>query len=316
MNFRTRRPWLAAVLGYFSTFIAMLYVGRGRRAFAYLGATLILVAAAGYGAVYGWRWSVAAFYVVLYVITLVGMVDAYRIARHHRQAFHGPWYSRWYILVGVYVGVVLVVFGQRAFLFEPYRFPSASMMPTFHTGDFFLAYKWPYGHYGAWGVALTDGARIDDRNRPRRGDLVVFRFPGERSVTYMKRIVGLPGDRLAYREQRLYLNGVEVERKFLHETTYRDPGGRAFSASVYEERLDDSVHLIQHTGAANHPPLEFTVPDGHYFVMGDNRDRSNDSRYCGPLPAADIVGRPVYIWMSFDAEAGAVRTDRIGAGFR
>ena len=316
LNLRIRRPWLAVLIAFFSTFLGMLYLGRGRRAFAWLAILILTLVLLGGLYLLGWRKLVLPLSIVIYSTTLLGMVDAFRIARRAGGKFTSPWYSRWYSLVGIYTGFILSVFGVRAFLIEPFHIPSSAMAPTLQVGDYIFAYKLPYGNYGTYGIWLTDGARIYDRQRPQRGDVMVFRFPGDPSIFYVKRVICLPGDHIVYRDKKLYVNDKPVESKLLHHAVETLPGGSSRPVSVYEEQFGDTVYTVQHDEDKYSKQVDVVVPDGNYFVLGDNRDRSNDSRYWGSVPEKNLIGRLVTIWLSIDPENGDLRPERNRAGFR
>jgi signal peptidase I len=213
--------------------------------------------------------------------------------------------------------VILIVLLVRSFIAEPFRIPSSSMMPTLLIGDFILVNKFAYGL--RLPVAHTKLVSIGD---PGRGDVVVFRFPGRgeddpaRGVDYIKRIVGLPGDHIAYRNNSIFVNGEPVphrpDGRYIGEGSGRDMTG----ARVVRETLGDHEHDILLRD--NIPPFmrgegAWTVPAGHYFVMGDNRDNSEDSRFWGFLPERNLVGKAFVIWMNFDGRAGGVNFSRIGS---
>lgn len=213
----------------------------------------------------------------------------------------GPWMQGRAVAVTVSTSrmlfpVFLLVFLLRAFLFEPFRIPSASMMPTLLVGDFILVTKYDYGLR----MPLTNARIVGDQG-PRRGDVVVFRYPGDPSESYIKRIVGLPGDRLRYRGKKLYINGepVPLSRK-----------GRAYSgAELWEEHLGGMRHdILVHPRKRAHD-LELTVPPDAYFVLGDNRDNSRDSRSWGFVPDRLLVGKALLVWLNWD---GGIGWERIG----
>lgn len=205
--------------------------------------------------------------------------------------------------------VIAVVFLLRSFLFEPFRIPSGSMLPTLHIGDFILVNKFDYG------IRLpVTNTKIIPVGSPERGDVVVFKYPMDTQVDYIKRVVGLPGDTVEYRDKVLYVNGVEQKqtgsRDFVDDSTM-------ITLEERDEQLGEVDHLIARD--ARRPswvPLQgilrkekscdynergfvCTVPEGHYFMMGDNRDNSEDSRYWGFVPDEDLVGRAVLIWANF-----------------
>ncbi|MDX9741554.1 MAG: signal peptidase I [Gammaproteobacteria bacterium] len=203
--------------------------------------------------------------------------------------------------------IILVVLVLRSFLIEPFRIPSGSMMPTLLAGDFILVNKYSYGIR----LPVID-TKIIEVGSPERGDIAVFRYPEDPSVDYIKRIVGLPGDRIRYENKTLFINGVEAPQSYLGEYTGVGVGRGMSGASLRKERIDDNEHqiLVQHRRPLGEG--EFVVPEGQYFAMGDNRDNSNDSRFWGPVPEKHLVGRAFMIWMSWDSAGGGVNWSRIG----
>jgi signal peptidase I len=191
--------------------------------------------------------------------------------------------------------VILVVFLIRSFLVEPFRIPSGSMMPNLFNGDFILVNKYRYG------IRLpVVNVKLVEVETPKRGEVAVFRFPLDPSTNYIKRIVGVPGDHIVYRGKRLYING-----KLMEQTDSRPYAPHAGSEPVGEarraaEHIDGIKHDILTTDRSDFGAAEFTVPPGHYFAMGDNRDHSNDSRIWGFVPDENLVGRAFLIWFSWD----------------
>lgn len=212
---RTRSAWLALLLALVSTMLAMLYVGRWRRALAYLAIYLLLFAAYLGGGFAGLPvFTLDLFYTVAYVaITFAGMGDAWRIARGQRARFDGGWTSRWPVLLGLPAAVVIAILLARAFLAEPYRIPAVSMEPTLLRGDFLLAWKWPYRNYGTYGVPITSDLQPDPAALPARGDIVLFRFTGDPGIVYIKRVIGLPGDRVVIDRGVLTVNAQAASRR-------------------------------------------------------------------------------------------------------
>jgi signal peptidase I len=203
--------------------------------------------------------------------------------------------------------IVLIVLLLRSFIAEPFRIPSGSMMPTLLVGDFILVNKFTYG------IRLpVINKKVIELNEPKRGDIVVFRYPKEPSVDYIKRVIGLPGDKIVYTNKQLTINGVPVKQVSLGR--YQGVGqGEDMTGA---ERLEEDLLGVKHDILIRNgtPTVEFTyvVPEGHYFVMGDNRDNSNDSRYWGPVPEANLVGKAFFIWMSWDWQDKGVGFSRIG----
>lgn len=202
--------------------------------------------------------------------------------------------------------VIFVVLMLRSFLFEPFRIPSGSMIPTLLVGDFILVNKFSYGLRTPVGFY-----NMLELGEPERGDVAVFRFPLDPSKDFIKRIVGLPGDTIAYRNKRLYVNGeaVGLEAAGIYSAA---ASGRSFVVQRYTEQLGDVEHAIIVNPSAVSQDFEFVVPDGEYFAMGDNRDGSDDSRRWGTLPARNLVGKAVMIWMSWDGARNRIDWGRIG----
>lgn len=188
--------------------------------------------------------------------------------------------------------VLAIVLVLRSFIAEPFRIPSQSMLPTLQKGDFILVNKFAYGL--RMPVFETELLKLGE---PERGDVVVFRYPPNESLDYIKRVIGLPGDRIGYYDKRLYVNGEPVDERTLGD--YRTPEG--LSADLYEEKLGKDWHkLLKMPQRSDGLEGELIVPDGEYFVMGDNRDNSNDSRVWGFVPERNLAGRAFLIWMNWD----------------
>lgn len=204
--------------------------------------------------------------------------------------------------------VILLVFLLRSFLVEPFRIPSGSMIPTLNVGDFILVNKFIYGIR----LPVIDKKVLEVR-LPRRGEVVVFRYPPDPRVDYIKRVVGLPGDRVGYYEKVLYINGKPVQMERLATDDF---GALDRREVVFEEVFDGARHKVQ--WMLGRPPQEgeVVVPEGHYFVMGDNRDNSKDSRVWGFVPDANLVGKAFVIWMSWNSDALRVEFKRIGSLIR
>lgn len=188
--------------------------------------------------------------------------------------------------------VLLLVVVVRSFFFEPFRIPSGSMIPTLLVGDFIFVNKYTYG------VRLPVlHSKVLELNEPQRGDVMVFRFPSDPSINYIKRVVGLPGDVVIYKNRRLFINGEQVALEPISQ------GRGSGAAQMGVEQLGDARHLIRVEPArVSRGEGRYEVPQGHYFMMGDNRDNSQDSRFrpVGFVPEANIVGKAVRIWMSWD----------------
>ncbi len=223
-----------------------------------------------------------------------------------QQLLMQPWWLDW--TAGLFP-VIAAVFLLRSFLFEPFKIPSGSMIPTLLVGDLILVNKFHYGvRLPVVNTKLTDG------NAPQRGDVMVFRYPPKPSLDYIKRVVGLPGDEVAYLNKRLTINGKVIDTAAVPE--FFDEDSMRYMRQ-FEEQLGVKPHRLLNDedrpafvpGAEDFPFREncrysvegvtCKVPAGHYFMMGDNRDNSLDSRYWGFVPDKNIVGKAVFVWMNF-----------------
>jgi signal peptidase I len=207
--------------------------------------------------------------------------------------------------------VLLIVLLFRSFLFEPFKIPSGSMIPTLLIGDFIVVNKYAYGL--RLPVLHTKVVPVGE---PRRGDVVVFRYPVDPGVNFIKRLVGLPGDTITYRDKKLFVNGEPLAGREQGPFTSREVkcSTPRPDAVRYEEILGDTPHDILIHQESFGRDGQWVVPDGHYFVMGDNRDRSNDSREWGFVPEENLMGRAVGIWLNFDYKKGCGDLSRVGNG--
>lgn len=203
--------------------------------------------------------------------------------------------------------VLLVVLVLRSFIVEPFRIPSESMLPTLQIGDFIVVNKFTYG------VRLpVTHTKVFDLGSPERGDVVVFRYPRHPSVNYIKRIIGLPGDTVAYYNRRVFINGEPLELERIGE--FVPPGDSPVTGTLLEfrEQVGPREHRILLDPRGRSPEGEFVVPEDQYFVLGDNRDHSNDSRVWGYVPDHNLVGRAEMIWMHWDWNGGGSDWGRVG----
>jgi signal peptidase I len=198
--------------------------------------------------------------------------------------------------------VLFIVFVLRSFLVEPFQIPSSSMVPTLQVGDYILVNKFTYG------IRLpVVRTKVLDLSEPQRGDVMVFFPPHMNETYYIKRVIGLPGDTVSYRDKRLYVNGEELVRDNL---AIMPEGAARYQVAL--ESLGETSHLMQVNQMR--PARDFTevVKPGHYFMMGDNRDNSSDSRIWGQVPERDIVGKAFAVWMHWDSFFSLPSFSRVG----
>ena len=243
---------------------------------------------------------------LLVVTGAVSALDALYFRKRRAGGSKEPW---WIEYPKSFFPVILIVFLLRSFLVEPFKIPSGSMIPTLLVGDFILVNKYSYG------IRLpVINKKVISISEPERGDVMVFRYPEDPSVDYIKRVVGLPGDRIAYQNKRLTINGQAVPLKEAPDYLLKD---KIQFLKQYTETLGNTEHsILVDAGESSASPyvkqfplrqncnynnngVVCTVPPGHYFMMGDNRDNSSDSRVWGFVPEANIVGKAFFIWFNF-----------------
>ncbi len=300
--YRKPKKWIAAVLGLLIPPAGMLYVARPRWAAAYFALALIIAL----GDMFVLRDGELAGNAIALLVAIICAVHSYRLAGDSRE-IRRPWYSRWYGLVGIGAAFAALAFGARAFLFEPFRFPSESMAPSIEPRAHLIVGKWGYGNYGAYGIHLMRTGMSSD---VRRGDIIVFEYPEDAALSFAQRVIGLPRDRISYTNKRLKINDEEIPIRRIGDYVHKD---RVTPSLQYLERLGDreyairiepeapaAVPIVRAFPLKEHcaytaEGLSCRVPDGHYFVLGDNRDNSIDSRTWGFVPARNIVGKVQYI---------------------
>ena len=207
------------------------------------------------------------------------------------------------------VYAILIAVVIRTFLYEPFKIPSGSMYPSLYVGDFLFVSKYTYGyskHSFPFSMPLFNGRIWSDE--PQRGDVVVFKFPQDNKTDYIKRVIGLPGDKIKLENGRLYINGVLVEREPIDDFVLRDKYGNVERFRQYIETLPNGVkhNIIEVSDSEIYDDVpELTVPEGNYFMMGDNRDRSDDSRVnVGFVPFENLVGKARVLFFSYDSNGG------------
>jgi signal peptidase I len=274
--------WIAGALGLILQWLAFLYVARpGWTAFY-----LITI----------WSIAISQFLVphflpgtpaVIFTIALglspfICAGHAFLMAANHKGIPERPWYSRWYGLISIFLGLFLAVVLFRIFFYEPFRIPSGAMLPTLKVGSQVVVAKSGFGIYHSHGITFL---KTPPSKELHRGELIVFLYPEDESLTFIKRIIGLPGDTVEYKNKRLTINGTAVESRVVSESPVNE---------IVEEHLENHTFQVQHNKSRQSQNAVYTVPATYYFMMGDNRDDSRDSRVWGFLPAENIVGRVVY----------------------
>lgn len=249
-------------------------------------------------------------FVLLLVTGGIWLLDRFALSAKRGSGVSEPW---WVEYAKSFFPVILVVFFIRSFLIEPFKIPSGSMIPTLHVGDFILVNKFTYGIR----LPIID-KKIIQLNNPQRGDVMVFHYPEDPSLDYIKRVVGLPGDTVEYRNKVLTINGVLLPQQADGEYNYVEAGLNFVHTEKRIETLGNHKHdllinpemptvrlnsVAEFSGRENctydTDLVRCKVPQGEYFMMGDNRDNSRDSRYWGFVPDSEIVGKAFFIWMNF-----------------
>jgi signal peptidase I len=245
-------------------------------------------------------------FTLLVVTGVVSGLDALYFRKHRAEGRREPW---WIEYPKSFFPVILIVFVLRSFLVEPFKIPSGSMIPTLLVGDFILVNKFTYGIR----VPVIN-LKVIDIGEPERGDVMVFRYPEDTSVDYIKRVVGLPGDKVVYQNKRLVINGREVplqgagdyllKDKIQYLKQYTEVLGKARHTILLDQSEPAALRYVKQFPQRenciyNNSGMVCTVPPGHYFMMGDNRDNSSDSRVWGFVPETNIVGKAFFIWFNF-----------------
>ncbi len=217
---------------------------------------------------------------------------------HHEKPVWREWLESLII-----IGLLAVVI--RSFIVAPFKIPSSSMVPTLEIGDYLFVLRYPYG----FRIPFTDIQLLP--KEAKRGDVVVFVYPGDKSKDYIKRIVGVPGDHVVYRNNKLTVNGKTMPLTPQGERAYFMQDHNVDVSGLFVEDLDGVKHYVLRKNFSIKDG-EWTVPQGMYFAMGDNRNNSRDSRFWGFVPQNYLVGRAAIVWWSWDGVKGAVRWSRIG----
>lgn len=296
------KKWVGFALGLVSPPLSMLYVAHFGLACAYF---FIAVGVAALSLMFSQVRDLASW--IPWVLAVAAAVHAFLLAQKYPEQNPRPLYSRWYGVLGAALVLLVVVVGTRGFLLEPFVVPSGSMLPTVAPRTGLVVQKWGYGNYGAYGFSFL---RTPPSSPVQRGDVAVFESPSDPSLRYVGRLVGLPGDKLVYRQKQLFINGDAMPLR---------PDGEYFDADLVDHTprfvesflgAEHAVLIRKDNGLSRISPSSFPfserctygkdeisceIPSGHFYAMGDNRDNSYDSRIWGFLPAGNIVGKVVFI---------------------
>lgn len=232
--------------------------------------------------------------------------------------------------IEAFLVAVLIAFFVRSFVIEAFKIPSGSMIPTLSIGDHIFVNKFIY----SLRIPFTK-YHIVKFGEPKRGDIIVFLYPMDEGKDFIKRVVGLPGDKIHVEGQGVQVNGKELPKEHLNAMSIPDDRRRLVVAQdddkkseiipyvvgwrdfdFYKEKVGDVEHVVQYERFRDRPAMDFTVPQGHYFVMGDNRDNSDDSRGWGFVPAENVKGKAMFVWLSIDKDHGGVRWKEFGRWIR
>ncbi|EPJ44673.1 MAG: hypothetical protein OFPII_32870 [Osedax symbiont Rs1] len=282
MNWQPNK-WIAALLGFVFQPLGMLYVMRTGWASCYF-ILIICTAIIEYIAVEKYQLTLFEYKPIALLVMGTCAVHCFKLATNQKPVIPRPWYSKWFSLLAILATFYSTIFLVRSYLYEPFRLPSTSMYPTLEKGSYLIAKKLGYGNYGSLGITIQKSAMSAII---KRGEIVIFLYPKDLSTLFVKRVIGLPGDEIIYDHKTLYLNGKEVSTNYLSTTG---------TQQVFQEQIGNISYNVANDSRRKSLKYRIKVAAGHYFVMGDNRDNSNDSRYWGAVPEANLVGKVVHVF--------------------
>lgn len=273
--------WIAGLLGFFFSPLAMLYVSKRLYALIYLLVGLVV----GVLVNLIFNKSENVFLLILnYAFPVIAMIHAMVLSKQNINT--RQWYSKWYGLIIIFMIFIIPILIIRIFYFEPFYIPSESMRPTLKVGNTIVIKKYGCGNYRLYGYTIFKTKRTNVC-QINRGDVVVMQYPPEPSVAYVERVVGIGGDVVSYKNKVLVVNGKIVENSIIND---------GISEAVLLESIGGINHQIIHMQHRKVRDGEWTVPLDSYFVLGDNRDNSADSRVWGYVPEQNIIGKLYYIF--------------------
>ncbi len=268
--------WFVGILAFIVPPLAFLYLSKKSWAAVYL----ILIIIVG----------VLDFYLDRYLsisggglmLSIGAVLHSATICNSIHDGFGERWFNRWWGVLTIPIGFLVFILFFRSFIFEPFEIPSESMLPTLKVGDHVVVNKIGYGLYGTFGLTLYQSD--SDNKKPLRGEVFVL-YPPHGDSVFIERIVGVPGDKVSFSNKQIVINGVPIKTEAIKGT------------NTIQESIGDTTYRVQYLNENNRfRDVAVTVPEGHYFVMGDNRDNSSDSRMWGMVPSDRIVGKMVLIW--------------------
>lgn len=289
-NWKPKR-WLATLLSLFLGYSGMLYLGKGKLYLIYTLSTLLVAIAIYLSFNLPPIDLLNIFSLASFAINIVCAIHTYKLCTNFKEGNRRPWYSHWWGIVGIYLIIVIPIILFRSFFYEPFHIPSMAMAPNYVRGDYIVVSKLGYGNYGSFGLNLL---HTTPTKKIRRGDVIVFSYPPNPKIDYIKRVIGLPGDVVSYKSKLLFINNQAIPTKAIGDYQQFDEKVGVIDSKEFEESLNDKTwHVINLPDIAA-KDFEFTVSSNSYFVMGDNRDNSADSRYWGVVPAKNIKGKVIY----------------------
>jgi len=269
------KGWIAIVIGIFLQPFTFLYVNKVRLFWIYFLIAIVL--------------GVADFYFSSFItisLSIICPLHAYLSIKRYDESLKRNWYSRWWGIPSIYLAMLAPIFIMRSFFYEPYSIPASSMSPSVNLGDLIIIKKWGYSSYGSYGVSILD-TEVQEKELIKRGNIYTF-YPPNNDKAFIKRLIGMPGDDIEIKRGIISINGEVLQSKIISQLP---------DADIYEETLGDSTYNIKIT--PQHRLLidvKLNVPEDEYFFLGDNRDRSSDSRIWGTVPSRDFIGELVYIY--------------------
>lgn len=274
MNWKPNK-WIAAILGLLIPPIGLLYVAKPLYAILFFIINTIIVSCKFFYLPVDYY---NIFYIVMWSISLFIAIYAYKQSKIHETM--RPWYSKWFGLIGISLTFILPLLILRVFYFQPFYMPASSMSPTIQLGDYIVISKKGCGNYKLYGIQIHKSERTETC-KIQKGDVIVFEYPQDKSIDYIKRVIGVGNDKISYHDNILTVNGNKVENKLIsvHDKEL-----------IMQEQLGESDYQIMQMLNRHHGDGDWVVPEGSFFVMGDNRDNSSDSRMWGFVPENNVIG--------------------------